>query len=78
MVPIDVQVQIASGLPALTIVGLPDKAVAESVAIEQCADLSANGVDAFHFYTLNRAALTYAICWRLGMRPNLNDSADAA
>ena len=51
---------------------------AESVAIEQCADLSANGVDAFHFYTLNRAALTYAICWRLGMRPNLNDSADAA
>jgi len=52
--------------------------IAASVAIEQCTDLSANGVDAFHFYTLNRAALTYAICWRLGMRPNLNDSADAA
>ena len=29
-VPVDVQVQIASGLPAFTVVGLPDKAVAES------------------------------------------------
>lgn len=29
-VPVDVQVQVASGLPAFTIVGLPDKAVAES------------------------------------------------
>ena len=28
--PIDVQVQIAAGLPAFTIVGLPDKAIAES------------------------------------------------
>lgn len=28
--PVDVQVQIASGMPAFTIVGLPDKAVAES------------------------------------------------
>ena len=52
--------------------------IAASIAIEQCANLSANGVDAFHFYTLNRAALTFAICWRLGMRPNLNVSAEAA
>ena len=43
MVPIDVHVQIASGLPALTIVGLPDKAVAESVAIEQCLAWHRNG-----------------------------------
>ena len=43
--------------------------IAASIAIEQCEDLLANGVNAFHFYTLNRAALTYAICWRLGMRP---------
>ena len=43
MVPIDVQVQIASGLPALTIVGLLDKAVAESVAIEQCLAWHRNG-----------------------------------
>lgn len=52
--------------------------IAASVAIEQCEDLLANGVNAFHFYTLNRAALTYAICWRLGMRPTLQHSADAA
>jgi methylenetetrahydrofolate reductase (NADPH) len=54
--------------------------IAASVAIEQCEDLLAHGVDAFHFYTLNRAALTYAICWRLGMRPTHLDGpgADAA
>lgn len=43
--------------------------IAATVAIEQCEDLQAHGVDGFHFYTLNRAALTYAICWHLGMRP---------
>ena len=43
--------------------------IAASTVIEQCEDLLANGVSAFHFYTLNRAALTYAICWRLGVRP---------
>ena len=52
--------------------------IAASIAIEQCEDLLENGVRAFHFYTLNRAALTYAICWRLGMRPSLNGAADAA
>ncbi|MEE2689812.1 MAG: methylenetetrahydrofolate reductase [NAD(P)H] [Pseudomonadota bacterium] len=52
--------------------------IAASIAIEQCEDLLKNGVCAFHFYTLNRAALTYAICWRLGMRPSLNSAADAA
>jgi methylenetetrahydrofolate reductase (NADPH) len=46
------------------------KLIAATVAIDQCQDLSERGgVDAFHFYTLNRAGLTYAICWRLGMRP---------
>tara|TARA_B100000676_G_scaffold308209_1_gene368475 strand:- start:15 stop:896 length:882 start_codon:yes stop_codon:yes gene_type:complete len=43
--------------------------IAASTAIEQCENLLANGVNEFHFYTLNRAALTYAICWHLGMRP---------
>ena len=52
--------------------------IAASIAIEQCEDLLKNGVRAFHFYTLNRAALTYAICWRLGMRPSLNSAADTA
>ena len=45
------------------------KMVAVSVAVDQCRALQAEGVNQFHFYTLNRAELTYAICWRLGLRP---------
>lgn len=44
------------------------KLVAATVAAEQCRALYANGVNAFHFYTLNRADLTYAICHILGVR----------
>jgi len=43
--------------------------IAASVAIEQVQALSAHGVREFHFYTLNRAELTYAICHALGLRP---------
>ena len=42
--------------------------VAATVAAEQCRALYANGVNDFHFYTLNRAELTYAICHILGVR----------
>lgn len=45
------------------------KMVAVSVAADQCRALQREGVNQFHFYTLNRAELTYAICWRLGLRP---------
>ncbi|MCW8861219.1 MAG: methylenetetrahydrofolate reductase, partial [Rhodospirillales bacterium] len=45
------------------------KLVAATVAGEQCRVLHANGVKAFHFYTLNRADLSYAICHILGVRP---------
>jgi len=31
--------------------------------------LQREGVEDFHFYTLNRAELTYAICYALGLRP---------
>ncbi|WP_395645861.1 methylenetetrahydrofolate reductase [NAD(P)H] [Terricaulis sp.] len=34
-----------------------------------CAQLAAEGVEDFHFYTLNRADLTYSICRILGVRP---------
>jgi methylenetetrahydrofolate reductase (NADPH) len=44
-------------------------AVAAEVAIEQVQALERHGVREFHFYTLNRAALTYAICHALGLRP---------
>ncbi len=43
--------------------------VAAVVAAEQVRLLQANGVDEFHFYTLNRPDLTYAIAHMLGARP---------
>ena len=43
--------------------------VAATVAAQQCRVLQANGIDQFHFYTLNRADLAYAICHILGVRP---------
>jgi methylenetetrahydrofolate reductase (NADPH) len=39
-----------------------------SVATEMCARLAEEGFSDFHFYTLNRADLTYAICRVLGVR----------
>ena len=43
--------------------------VAATVATELCAQLYRGGVRQFHFYTLNRAELSYAICHLLGLRP---------
>ena len=56
--------------------GLDDDAetrrmIAAHIAIEQVQRLRQHGVDEFHFYTLNRAELTYAICHSLGIRPRL-------
>jgi methylenetetrahydrofolate reductase (NADPH) len=42
--------------------------IAATVAAELCGQLYAGGVRHFHFYTLNRAELSYAICHLLGMR----------
>lgn len=55
--------------------GLDDDAetrqmIAASVAIEQAQKLRSEGVAEFHFYTLNRSELTYAICHALGVRPD--------
>jgi methylenetetrahydrofolate reductase (NADPH) len=44
--------------------------IAASVAIDQVRRLQEHGVQEFHFYTLNRAELTYAICHALGVRPS--------
>jgi methylenetetrahydrofolate reductase (NADPH) len=43
--------------------------ISANVAIELVEKLQREGVDEFHFYTLNRAELTYAICYALGVRP---------
>lgn len=42
--------------------------IAATVAAELCGQLYAGGVRHFHFYTLNRAELSYAICHLLGVR----------
>ena len=42
--------------------------IAASVVIEQVALLKKEGVEEFHFYTLNRHELTYAICHAIGVR----------
>ncbi|WP_068315060.1 methylenetetrahydrofolate reductase [NAD(P)H] [Polycladidibacter hongkongensis] len=42
--------------------------VAAAVAAEQVLDLVDQGIDEFHFYTMNKADLVYAICHMLGLR----------
>jgi methylenetetrahydrofolate reductase (NADPH) len=42
--------------------------IAATLAAELCRKLYAGGVREFHFYTLNRAELSYAICHLLGVR----------
>jgi methylenetetrahydrofolate reductase (NADPH) len=54
------------------------KLISAAVAIEQVHTLQRHGVDQFHFYTLNRSELTYAICHALGVRPRLSDPARVA
>ncbi len=44
------------------------KLVAAGVAAEQCRTLHTEGITDFHFYTMNRADLVYAICHILGVR----------
>ena len=66
-----------AGIPALLAAqfdGLEDdietrRMVATHLATQQCQDLIADGHKELHFYTLNRADLTYAICHVLGLRP---------
>ncbi|AWH89036.1 methylenetetrahydrofolate reductase [Limnobaculum parvum] len=45
------------------------KFVGASIAMDMVKILSREGVKDFHFYTLNRAELSYAICHTLGVRP---------
>ncbi|AXF78526.1 methylenetetrahydrofolate reductase [Erwinia tracheiphila] len=47
------------------------KMVGANVAMDMVKILSREGVKDFHFYTLNRAELSYAICHTLGVRPAL-------
>ncbi|WP_052012692.1 methylenetetrahydrofolate reductase [NAD(P)H] [Asticcacaulis sp. AC460] len=44
------------------------KLLASAVAVELCLELEREGVENFHFYTLNRADLVFAICRILGLK----------
>lgn len=52
--------------------------VASAVAAEQVLDLIERGVGDFHFYTMNRADLAFAICHMIGVRPQAAPGAAAA
>lgn len=52
--------------------------IAAHVAIEQVQRLRDHGIEEFHFYTLNRAELTFAICHAMGLRPRAGSAAVAA
>ncbi len=49
--------------------------VAATTAATLCQQLRREGVDSFHFYTLNRAGLSDAICRTLDLRPQLKEAA---
>ena len=51
------------------------KLIAAAVAAEQVLDLVDRGVTDFHFYTMNRADLVYAVCHLLGLRPATRQAA---
>ncbi len=52
--------------------------VAAAVAAEQVLDLIERGVSDFHFYTMNRADLAFAICHMIGIRGDVAKTASAA
>jgi methylenetetrahydrofolate reductase (NADPH) len=52
--------------------------IAAHVAIEQVHRLQEHGIEEFHFYTLNRAELTYAICHAMDLRPRIATHAQVA
>ncbi len=59
----------ARGSTASTTMPATRKLIAAAVAAEQVLDLVDHGVTDFHFYTMNRADLVYAVCHLLGLRP---------
>ena len=52
--------------------------IAATVAAEQCLKLAEEGVKDFHFYTLNRDDMAYALCHMLGVRPKPEATSETA
>ena len=57
---------------------LTRRMIAAHLLIDQVRRLREHGVDAFHFYTLNRAELTLAACHVLGIRPTATRANEVA
>ncbi len=53
------------------------KLVSSAVLVEQVRVLKAEGFDQFHFYTLNQAELTFAVCNILGIKPSIPNQVSA-
>ena len=51
--------------------------VSATIAAELCRSLYGGGVRDFHFYTLNRAELSFAICHLLGLRATASNGGTA-
>ena len=49
--------------------------VAATTAAALCQELRTEGVEHFHFYTLNRAGLSEAVCRTLDLRPQMKEAA---
>lgn len=64
----DVPVWLARRFEGLEADAETRRMVAAAVAVEQVFDLLDNGVTDFHFYTMNKADLVFAICHMLGLR----------
>ncbi len=54
------------------------KLIAATVAAEQCLALADEGIKNFHFYTLNRDEMAFALCHMLGVRPGGSSAAETA
>jgi methylenetetrahydrofolate reductase (NADPH) len=52
--------------------------ISANIAMEMVHKMQAEGINEFHFYTLNRAELTYAICHALGIRPDNRNTGEPA
>jgi hypothetical protein len=67
--PVMARFPAGSSRPASPVCSQPSASIAAAVAAEQVLDLVDHGVSDFHFYTMNRADLVFAISHLLGIRP---------
>ena len=57
--------------------GKPADDLSVLVATQMCTNLVNEGIEQFHFYTLNRPTLTHKVCQNLGITPNIKQKQEA-